>query len=243
MINTATYGTVITTIGAAKIMECITSHSAINITHAAVGDGKGAYYKPTTDSIALRNECWRGEITSAAISGASENMIDVAFIVPADVGGFVIREAALIDADGDTIAICNTPDTQKIAIEDGVSFPLKMVMHIVVADASVVEFTVTPALDNGTVVKGIRIPAGNWVDAGANAYGEYVYVADVADIDATSTHFPDVALDIPSLEIAVSSGLCPVCQTLGGAIRFWSIKKPTGDMVGTLMLCPNVGGV
>lgn len=146
-VSTARYGTVVTATGAAKIAAGILSGEKINITHAAVGDGSGAYYMPTPAQTALLCECWRGEIASAAINAENENMIDVKFIVPAEVGGFTVREAALIDADGDTIAICNTPDAEKVAITAGVSFPLTMVVHIIVTDASAVHVTVNPSLD------------------------------------------------------------------------------------------------
>ena len=53
----------------------------------------------------------------------------------------------LFSEDGELIAICNTPDTEKVAISTGVDGRLTMVMHIVVADASVLEFTIIPALD------------------------------------------------------------------------------------------------
>lgn len=146
-VTTARYGTIITAIGSVKIAAGIIVGKKINITHAAVGDGSGAYYKPTVDQTGLLRECWRGEIASARISETNPNMIDVKFIVPAEVGGFTIREAALIDDEGDTIAICNTPDAEKVNITDGVSFPLQMVMHIIVTDASVVSFSVNPSLD------------------------------------------------------------------------------------------------
>ena len=252
---TANYGTIITAIGSAKITECILRGTKINITHAAVGDGNGAYYKPTVEnSVALLNECWRGEIAYAEISETTPNMIDVKFVVPAEVGGFTIREAALIDADGDTIAICNTPDAQKITITDGVSFPLSMIMHILVTDASVVEFSINPSLDTvsreemeiemqkfansvgSAIIKTITIPADVWTDAGELASGKYIYVADVADTDATEDHFPSMALELPSLEIGSEAGLCPTIQTLDGVIRFWAVEKPSANMVGTIML-------
>ena len=146
-VTTAKYGTVITSVGSSKITDGILNGKKINIVHAAVGDGNGAYYMPTREQTALRNERWRGEIAYARISESNPNMIDVKFTVPAEVGGFTIREAALIDAYGDTIAICNTPDAEKVSIADGVSFPVVMVVHILVEDASVVSFTINPALD------------------------------------------------------------------------------------------------
>ena len=103
-----TYGTIITTKGAAIIADCIVNGGQLVISEAAAGDGNGAYYQPTVNQEHLVHECWRGEIAAAER---------------------------------------NTPDTEKVAISGGVSGKLTMVMHIIVADASVVEFTINPSLD------------------------------------------------------------------------------------------------
>lgn len=141
------YGTIITTAGAAIIAECILNGGKLNIKEAAAGDGGGAYYEPTIDQGGLVNEKWRGDIAGAEVSTSTPNMIDVKIVIDDDVGGFTIREMGLFDEDGTLIAICNTPDTEKVALEGGISGKLTMVMHIIVADASVVTFTITPSLD------------------------------------------------------------------------------------------------
>lgn len=141
------YGTIITQAGAEIIAECILSGTALVISKAAAGDGGGGYYEPTTTQTALANEKWRGGIASAQINKETPNMLDVKVVIPDDVGGFVVRELGLFSEDGVLIAICNTPDTEKVAISGGVSGKLTMLMHIIVADASVVEFTINPALD------------------------------------------------------------------------------------------------
>ncbi|WP_297239272.1 phage tail-collar fiber domain-containing protein [uncultured Flavonifractor sp.] len=142
-----TYGTVITSSGAALIAACILNGTKLPITNAAVGDGGGAYYQPTVAQTELKNKKWEGEIANATISTTTANMIDVKIIVPADVGGFIIREAAIYSEDGTLIAVCNTPDTEKVAISEGVSGKLVMLMHLIVADISVLEFTINPSLD------------------------------------------------------------------------------------------------
>lgn len=142
-----TYGTIITTEGSSIIADCILNGEKLLIAEAAAGDGNGAYYVPTVDQTALKNEKWRGDIASAELSALSPNMIDVKVVIPDDVGGFTIREMALFDNEGTMIAVCNTPDTQKVAISGGVSGKLTMLMHIIVADTSVMEFTITPTLD------------------------------------------------------------------------------------------------
>lgn len=142
-----TYGTIITTAGAAIIAECILNGEKLNIKEAAAGDGGGAYYVPTVDQTGLINEKWRGDIANAERSASTPNMIDVKIVIDNDVGGFTVREMGLFDEDGTLIAVCNTPDTEKVTIEGGISGKLTMVMHIIVADASVVTFTINPSLD------------------------------------------------------------------------------------------------
>ena len=259
-VATAKYGTVITDIGSAKIAAAILNGTKINITHAAVGDGGGGYYYPTPDQIALIDERWRGEIAYAQVNENTPNMIDVKFIVPAEVGAFQVREASLIDADGDTIAICNTPEVEKIPITDGVSFPLTMVMHIIVVDASVVSFSINPTLDtvsreemeaaidgamaeyaNGVgsaIIRDITIPAAAWkaVEDGAEDLGDYKFTADVAVEDAMDIHFPAMALDIPSLAVAGNAGMCSTIEALEGVVRFWAEAAPASDLTGTILL-------
>lgn len=142
--ETKNYGTVITTAGAALIAKCILNGGKVNIKTAAAGDGGGEYYEPTVAQTALRGKKWEGDVASAAVSITNANMIDVKITIDDSVGGFTIREMGLFDDDGTLIAICNTPDTEKVSTDGGVSGKLTMIMHIVVADASVVSFTITP---------------------------------------------------------------------------------------------------
>ncbi len=141
------YGTKITTLGASRITACILAGTKLKITQAAAGDGGGGYYVPTVDQTELVGEMWRGPIVSAVQNPTVPNMLDVKIIIDDSVGNFICREMGLYSEDGVLIAVCNTPDTEKVAISTGVDGRLTMVMHIVVADASVLEFTIVPALD------------------------------------------------------------------------------------------------
>lgn len=141
------YGTKVTTLGSSRITACILAGTKLKITQAAAGDGGGGYYVPTVDQTELVGEMWRGPIVSAMQNPAVPNMLDVKIVIDDSVGNFVCREMGLYSEDGVLIAVCNTPDTEKVAISTGVDGRLTMVMHIVVADASVLEFTIIPALD------------------------------------------------------------------------------------------------
>ena len=116
-----TYGTIITTEGAAIIADCIVNGGQLVISEAAAGDGNGAYYQPTVNQEHLVHECWRGEIAAAELNPSTPNMLDVKIVIDDEVGGFTIREMGLFSEDGTLIAVCNIPDTEKVAISGGVS--------------------------------------------------------------------------------------------------------------------------
>ena len=141
------YGTVMTTQGAAIIADCVLNGRKLPIVEAAAGDGGGEATTPTPGQTALVNERWRGEIAGKSLSPTTPNMIDVKIVIGDNVGGFTIREMGLYSDTGVLIAVCNTPATEKVAISSGVYGKLAMIMHIVVADVSVLEFKITPSLD------------------------------------------------------------------------------------------------
>lgn len=141
------YITIVTDRGKEKIAAAALVGQKVNIVTAAVGDGGGAYYMPTPDQNELRGEKWRGDIATKRINEDSPNMIDVKVVVPRDVGGFTVREMGIFDDEGDLIAVCNTPDTEKAIILEGIAATLSLIMHIVVVDATVLEFKIDPTLD------------------------------------------------------------------------------------------------
>ena len=77
----STYGTIITSNGAAIITDCIQNGNTLLIAEAAAGDGNGAYYQPTVSQTSLLNEKWRGDIAAAEINPNNQNMIDVKIVM------------------------------------------------------------------------------------------------------------------------------------------------------------------
>ncbi len=135
------YFSIVTDLGTKKILEAIKHGKKLNITHFAVGDGGGAYFEPSADITQLKNEIWRGIINSCEIS-KEENILTVGAVIPFDVGDFTIREMGIIDEDGVLIAVCNTPDTQKVTISDGIVHELSLFMELALSNADVVQLLV-----------------------------------------------------------------------------------------------------
>ena len=174
-----TYGTLVTDCGIQLIAAAVMEGKKINITDLAVGDGGGAYYQPTPNMTGLKNECWSGPIKSVSVNKDSPNMIDITAIIPSTVGGFTIREMAVKDDVKNTIAICNTPDTEKVIISSGAAGEIELTMHIEISNADAISFVIDPNVVTATK-KDIEDH-----DASKTAHAaEFEKKADVTDLNA-----------------------------------------------------------
>lgn len=174
-----TYGTLVTDCGIQLIAAAVMEGKKINITDLAMGDGGGAYYQPTPNMTGLKNECWSGPIKSVSVNKDSPNMIDITAIIPSTVGGFTIREMAVKDDVKNTIAICNTPDTEKVIISSGAAGEIELTMHIEISNADAISFIIDPNVVTATK-KDIEDH-----DASKTAHAaEFEKKADVTDLNA-----------------------------------------------------------
>lgn len=87
------------------------------------------------------------------------------------------------------------------------------------------------------IIEEITIPAAGWEALEeADRTGGYLYSIDVIAEKATGKHFPTVALDVASLDVAADAEVCPTAEAMEGVVRFWAMKIPTADLTGTMML-------
>ena len=140
----AEYYSIVTESGTKKLVEAVGSDNKIKIVTFAVGDGGGSNYAPTGDMTALKNEVWRGNVKSCEVNEGAETLLVVEAVIPSSVGGFTIREMGVYDEEGTLIAVCNTPETQKGEMSDGVLHELDLSMEIAIGNTNVIELAVDP---------------------------------------------------------------------------------------------------
>lgn len=138
--------TILTAIGKAKIANSAALGEKVELTHLALGDGGGSYYNPTEDQTALRNEVWRGAISTVDIDAENSNWIAIQTVVPSQHGGFMIREAGVFDDEGDLIAVGKYPETYKPLAADGSIKDLVVRMILEVGNTSSVQLKVDPTI-------------------------------------------------------------------------------------------------
>ncbi|HGG0416521.1 TPA: phage tail protein [Clostridium sporogenes] len=111
--------TLFTDIGKAKIANATALQKKLGLSKVVLGDSNGSYYEPTEQQTCLKNKVWEGEITDKFIDKDNPNWIVVQTVIPSQIGGFTIREAGILDSEGDLVVVAKYPETYKPKFEDG----------------------------------------------------------------------------------------------------------------------------
>lgn len=114
-----TFSIIMTTIGLNKQAAWESGGAEIVLAEVAVGDSSGAYYEPNAAQTALVNEKWRGNVARVFRHTTLLNRVVAESTIPADVGGFDIREIGIFDAEGDLIIVGKYPLSTKPAPGSG----------------------------------------------------------------------------------------------------------------------------
>lgn len=137
---------IVTNLGAAKIANAVSLGTKLNITHMAVGDGRGTSPTPNASQTKLVNEVRRAALNSLTIDAANGSQIIAEQVIPETDGGFWIREMGLFDADGTLIAVCNTADTYKPQLQEGSGRTQRLRMILIVSSTDPITLKVDPSV-------------------------------------------------------------------------------------------------
>lgn len=152
------FKSVITVAGREKIAAAIVNGDKVVFSQMSVGDGGGSATIPDDEQTALVNELFRTQLNSLKLSD-TENIIIAEIIIPPEVGGFTIREAALFDDAGVCMAVANVPETYKPALTEGSGRFTILRIWLTVSSTEAVELVVDPGIVLATVEDVIN--AGN----------------------------------------------------------------------------------
>ncbi|EPW2117521.1 TPA: phage tail protein [Klebsiella variicola subsp. variicola] len=113
------YSAVLTQAGEVALAEAALSGLPVGFALMGVGDGNGMLPAALASQDGLINERYRAPINRLAIADNSANVIRAEMIIPPQVGGFWLREAALYDDDGVCLAVASVPESYKPQLAEG----------------------------------------------------------------------------------------------------------------------------
>ncbi|HGM4722210.1 TPA: phage tail protein [Serratia marcescens] len=133
------YKAIITTAGAAKIAAASAGGTQLKIVSMAVGDGNGMLPTPNPAQTKLVNEKYRAALNGLTIDKALKNHILAEMIIPANVGGFWLREMGLYDEAGTLIAVSNMAESYKPKLEEGSGRTQTLRMILIVSSTEAIQ--------------------------------------------------------------------------------------------------------
>lgn len=133
------YKAIITTAGAAKIAAASAGGTQLKIVRMAVGDGNGTLPTPNPAQTKLVNEKYRAALNGLTIDKTLKNHILAEMIIPANIGGFWLREMGLYDEAGTLIAVSNMAESYKPKLEEGSGRTQTLRMILIVSSTEAVQ--------------------------------------------------------------------------------------------------------
>lgn len=144
--QTSQFFAILTNVGAAKQANADALGIPWKITQMGVGDANGADPIPSATQTALINERRRAPLNQLKVDPANSAVIIAEQVIPAEVGGWWIREIGLYDADNDLVAIANCAPSFKPLLTQGSGRTQVVRMNLVVSNSATVELKIDPSV-------------------------------------------------------------------------------------------------
>lgn len=138
------YKTIYTAIGLELVSQAVSQQRTIELTHFAVGDGGGNSIVPIESMTQLVRERYRATINRIYQDPENENKYTAEMIIPVTVEGFVVREIALFDRNGNMVLVGNTPEVHKPTLAEGVTQDSVYRIPFVISNPEVLELNFDP---------------------------------------------------------------------------------------------------
>lgn len=146
------YMTILTTRGLTAMASAEALGTRINLTHMAVGDGGGNAVTPSESQTNLVRELFRAPVNRVFQDPVQPNKFTAELVIPASVGGFVLREVGIVDSNGSLFAVGNLPETYKPTPSDGAFSDTVVRLEFLASNSSVVTLQIDPHVAVATQV-------------------------------------------------------------------------------------------
>jgi hypothetical protein len=133
-----------TNVGTAKMTYGAANNLPVQISHMAIGDGNGALVSPGAGASALVHEVYRAQLNQLYQHDTNPNWLVAELVLPAEVGGWTIREIGLYDTAGDLIYVGNHAEQYKPVQSQGSDETKTIRMVILTSSTSAVTLKTDP---------------------------------------------------------------------------------------------------
>jgi len=140
------YMAILTAAGEAKDANAKALGVPWTITHMGVGDANGAEPMPSRTQTALIKERRRAPLNQLSVDPDNEAILIAEQVIPADIGGWWIREIGLYDEAGVLVAVANCPPTYKPELAQGSGRTQVVRLNLVTSSTQNIQLKIDPSV-------------------------------------------------------------------------------------------------
>ncbi|OEC51119.1 phage tail protein [Pseudomonas sp. AP42] len=148
--ETTQFFAILTAVGEDKQVKANSGLMSWKLTHMAVGDANDTNPIPDRLQKTLINERRRAPLNSLGPDPANPSTLVAEQIIPAEDGGFWVRELGLFDSDGDLVAVANCAPSYKSKLSQGSGRTQIVRMNFIVKSTANVVLMIDPSVVNAT---------------------------------------------------------------------------------------------
>lgn len=144
--QTSQFLAILTAVGEAKQANADALGVPWRITHMGVGDANGTDPIPDRLQTALIHERRRAPLNQLTTDEKNPGLLIAEQVIPADVGGWWVREVGLYDADGDLVAVSNCAPSYKPLLTQGSGRTQVVRMTFIISSTANVVLKIDPSV-------------------------------------------------------------------------------------------------
>ena len=220
----------ITTAGLERLADAAVSGEPVGFALMAVGDGNGQLPIPYREQSGLVSEVYRSALNGLKITDAAANVIEAEMLIPPQVGGFTMREAALYDEDGVCLAVANMPETYKPLLAEGSGRFSVIRIQLAVASTEDVQLLNDPGVVVATVEDVIKV-GSETRDYTDNQLSEHAKSRNHPDATLEEKGFTRLSNAINSDSEALAATPKAIKAAIASAVRSaWELDNQVGTV-------------
>ena len=218
----------ITTAGLERLADAAVSGEPVGFSLMAVGDGNGQLPVPYREQSGLVSEVYRSALNGLKITDTAANVIEAEMLIPPQVGGFTMREAALYDEDGVCLAVANMPETYKPLLAEGSGRFSVIRIQLAVANTADVQLLNDPGVVVATVEDVIKVGSATR-DYTDNQLSEHAKSRNHPDATLEEKGFTRLSNAINSDSEKLAATPKAIKAAIASAVRSaWELDNPVG---------------
>lgn len=218
-----------TLLGQAALADAVAGVAPLDLANMIVGDGNGSPTTPVETQTALVNLRATIPLQTVARDIDNPSRVNIDAVIDENTGGWTIREAGILDSDGQLLFVASVPATQKQTLAENVEDILTLGLYVVISASANITIAISESTwaTQGFVLSQLE----SWRTHVAQPLRPYFIAVDSITEQAPAVPAPGATCVVPVSAIGVWAGQDGKLAQYRGNTGWVFAVAPIGTMV------------